>query len=187
MQTIYLLDYEDTINPNDYYRPLNRSADYSQSDSWMEVNCYGGGPLDHLKWAPVWLILGEYWWGKKYKEYKNFNKEFFRPFEAVRGKIPESNILKGFERRHPLWFEGFLKRKKELEKFVFPNGKYKGRSIKDLLENCYGRKELIDYFSWYFENVKPEYKEKFEEYLDGDSYKIYYEPSYKKYKNANNI
>ena len=51
-----------------------------------------------------------------------------------------------------------------------------------MLENCYGRKELIDYFSWYFENVKPEYKEKFEEYLDGDNYKIYYEPNYKKYK-----
>lgn len=180
MRTIALLDLGDTVIPTDYYRPLSRSADHCMHDEWLEESCYGGGPLDHLRWAPIWLILGKCWWGKSYSNFVNFCRKNSggRPFEAVRGELPPEHVLssKKWEVRHPLWYEGFLKRKKETEKPVFKVGKCKDRTIGDVM-----KRSDHSYLEWYVENIAPEWRDRVTEMLTGEQYKIYHEPSFKKF------
>lgn len=183
MKPIFLLEPTDTILPTDYYRPLNRSADFDQHDEWLDESCYGGGPLDHLKWAPVWLVLGECWWERKYSEYIGFGQAS-RPFEAVRGELPNTHILskEKWERRHPLWYAGYLKRKKLTEKLAFQVGKHKGQTIKQVLAWPEGE----GYVRWYVENVAHAWENRVEEMFEGEKYKIYYKPSFKKYNAKTN-
>jgi hypothetical protein len=187
MKPLAILDRDDTILPTDYYRPLNRSADYDQHDEWIEESCYGGGPLDHLKWAPVWLVLGKVWWGKTYGEFIDFCKKGggCRSFEAVRGELPTDHIVssKKWERRHPLWYEGYLKRKKLTEKQAFVVGKYKGLTIQQVLKFDDG----VDYIHWYAKNVNHGWINRIEEMFEGEKYKIYYEPKFRQYEQRNQV
>lgn len=132
--TVQYLELNDNIHPDDWIRPLIRSADYSSySDAWLEVNAYGGNPLDHLKWSPVWLTLGDRWWGREYKDY-NYKS---RPFEAIRGEIPLNNtLLKNpkWVARHPLWYDLFYKPEYDKTmKMKIHFGKYKENTIGDIL------------------------------------------------------
>lgn len=178
MKNIFILENTDIILPTDYSRPLARSASYSYSDAWIEESPYDGSPCDHLRWAPVWLVLGDVWWGKQYGEFVNFNKDYpARPFEAVRGDIPISHIidLKKYEHRHPLWYERYAAVIADFEKQIFAVGKYKGSSFKKYIHSD------PDYVSWYISNIKPEWRETWEIYPKYESYKVYYSPKYKKF------
>lgn len=180
--SIIFLSEKDIIYPTDFCRPLIRSADYSYYDEWMEESCYGGNPLDHLKWCPVWLHLGDFWWGKKYKEYFEFSS-IGKYTEFVRGTIPETHKLKDkkYYKRHPLWYESYLEKKEIFENYTFKVGKFKNKTVKFLLKNYFPHRELIEYFQWYFKEVEPSKKEILEDFFEEEKYKIYYQPKFKKF------
>jgi len=177
MISVNILEADDIIHPDDYYRPLMRSADFSQSDSWLRRSCYGGGPLDHLRWAPVWLILGRVWWGKRYARYMDVAS---RPFEAVRGNVPKENILDltEWKYRHPLAYEEFKANKREILSRRFRCGKYRGRTIKDVLKT---HLDGVAYLNWYASKVEPEWADDVEDLKNESLYKAYYNPVYKKF------
>lgn len=131
MKHIYLLEGSDVINPNDFMRPLARSADFDCiSDAWQETSCYGGGPLDYLRWARVYMVLGAVWWGSKYQEYQSFGT-VQRPYEFARGEIPLDHQLTGekWEPFHPLYHRKVDAMWAAIKDKVFERGKYQGYSL----------------------------------------------------------
>lgn len=176
--TLKLLSNADAIRPNDWIRPLQRSADFcSHSDTWMPSSTYGGGPLDHLLWAPVWLVLGACWWGKRIDVYKKHMKEFGREIEIVSGKIPKEHQLNiaQWEHRHPLYHEKFLRLKKKLMKEVMPFGKHKGRTLEKMFH--FDRQ----YLEWFAANVQHPLAEKIKIVLEDRDSRVFYHPEYRKY------
>lgn len=177
MKSILFLEKDDIIHPDDYCRPLIRSADYSSySDAWIEINEYGGSPLDTLKWMPLWLKFGECWWGKTYQEITDQSNIFY---EYVRGELPKSHIIdlkeNNFYQRHPLWWETFSIEKEEFLKSVWPFKKYKGKKVKKILEDDF------EYVNWIKNNVHCDFAEKLKKILDAESSIVYYKPVYKKF------
>lgn len=105
MRTIQLLEDEDLIHPEDWIRPLGIFG-----EDFQIMSAYSGAPLDHFLWAPVWLELGEIWWGHTYGHYEQDVGEMTgRQIEAIRGCLPQSNRLDlschNWEKRHPTWWE----------------------------------------------------------------------------------
>ena len=84
--TIELLDMDDTINPEDYIRPLYPSVHFD--DGLWETSPYSGAPLDHFKWCKVKEKIGVVWYGKTWREYYGQRKE---EFEVIRGELPVSH------------------------------------------------------------------------------------------------
>jgi hypothetical protein len=181
MHRITILDVGDVINPNDWMRPLYRSADYDAlSDSWHETSTYGGGPLDHLKWAPVWLKLGSVWWGSTYEEYINFNTEGSMMYEFVRGAIPKSHALDidgQWRKRHPLYYTETLKRRDEVMNQLMGFGRH-AKSTIEWVRVKYG-----DYLERAMHKVPDARWEKVKEQIELERYQVYSHPKeYRKFK-----
>lgn len=90
MKTINILEENDTIDPEDWCRPLILiSMSGGLSDSYAFTNCYSGLPENNVKWVKVRKVFGECWFGKKVKEVL----ENLPLYEFVRGDIPKSHLL----------------------------------------------------------------------------------------------
>ena len=181
MKTVHFLEDDDIIHPDDWCRPLTKSSDYeSHSDQWNETNTYGGSPLDHLKWCPVWLCLGKIWWGSEYGKL-TINNKF--PHEYIRGDIPNSHkqSLKwnDWHKRHPLWWESYLKHQEIVSDTLFTHGKYKDCNV--------GKVYRMDsqYIDWYSNNVNNELSEKLRIITEGSTKSIWYNPEYRTKFNGN--
>lgn len=85
------------ITKDMFCRPLQ--LEYTgQSDCIITVRTYSGTPINNMKWLPVCDFLGDFWLGKTIEDFENeqgTNKyNPIIPIEWVKGKIPESHILK---------------------------------------------------------------------------------------------
>ena len=176
MKTIQLLEDEDLINPNDWCRPLIRSADYSNySDAWMTSGTYDGNPLDHLKWIPVWLKLGQCWWGYKYQEYTS-NKNM-TPIEFIRGNIPNTHkldlIQNNWHTKHPLWWETYLAEAEKINNLNFNTPRYKNKTVEWVRDNDYS------YYEWYKDHVDSTLASKIRFLHKFENHHVYYHPEYR--------
>ncbi len=91
MKTVLILENTDTIGPEDWCRPLSIvSMGGGHSDYYSFKSCYGGTPENNAKWVKVKSVIGECWFGKTVNA---FQTALHRPYEFVRGDIPEGHIL----------------------------------------------------------------------------------------------
>lgn len=185
MIAINILEGSDTILPTDWYRPLDKSADFScYSDAWLETNCYGGGPMDIIKWVPIWLVLGEVWWGKIYGEYGGFGDlQYKRQYEVVRGNLPESHKFNlkynNWDIRHPLKWEEIEKEQKRAGSKIMSFGRHEGDTYRDIVDMNRGWAE------WAVKNLRDEKNSELikdlELLLEGELNKVYYKPKFREF------
>lgn len=120
MITLQLLEENDTIESNDWCRPLAiNSMSGGYSDHYSFKNQYSGTPENNSKWVQVKHIFGSCWFGKTVKELNGNGYSKHWPVETrmefVRGEIPKKHQLdmKGFS--SVASFEKKLKKQEEYE------------------------------------------------------------------------
>lgn len=93
MKTVQILEANDTVEPEDWCRPLSIvSMNGGHSDYYSFKSCYTGSPENNVKWVKVKYILGKPWHRKTVGEIdKGLGK--FVTYEYVRGDIPPSSKL----------------------------------------------------------------------------------------------
>ena len=104
MITVYLLEENDTIQPDDWCRPLAfNSMGGGYSDHYSFTNQYTGTPENNAKWVQVKHVLGSCWFGKTVGELTGTGYSKHWPVETrmefVRGNIPKQHQLsmKGYK------------------------------------------------------------------------------------------
>lgn len=102
MKTIQILEDKDTIDPEDWCRPMMLiTMSGGTSDSMSFKSMYSGGPENNVMWVKVKDVIGPVWGGKTVREFNNRAV----PFEFVRGHIPVNNRLdmSGYRSCARLW------------------------------------------------------------------------------------
>lgn len=89
MTEVTLLDPSDTIEGDDWCRPLSLFTESPQGDYYAFTSCYSGKPQNNLKWVRVKDVFGSCWIGKTVAE---LNTALIR-YELLRGNIPKENQL----------------------------------------------------------------------------------------------
>lgn len=89
MLNIQLLEEDDVFLSTDWCRPMVLMPDSSQSDNYSFTSCYGGSPINNLKWIKVGDIIR---WSGTVREYNE--RCFSYPYEFVRGDIPTAHQIK---------------------------------------------------------------------------------------------
>ena len=87
---------EGVFTKNMYCRPLEIEY-WGQSDTVLTSSTYSGKPTNFMKWAPITMILGEYWIGRSIQEYEQGISKMHHyhvPYEWCVGNLPDSHILK---------------------------------------------------------------------------------------------
>ncbi len=93
MISLQLLEKDDTVDPEDWCRPLSiTSMSGGYSDYYSFKNQYTGAPENNVKWVKVKYILGKPWHGKTVKEI-DAELGMFIKYEYVRGDIPTRSKL----------------------------------------------------------------------------------------------
>ena len=93
MITIQLLEKDDTVEPEDWCRPLSiTSMSGGHSDYYSFKSCYTGAPENNVKWVKVKYILGKGWHGKTVADIDT-GLGFFVKYEFIRGEIPTRSKL----------------------------------------------------------------------------------------------
>lgn len=91
MITVQLLEATDTIDPEDWCRPLSIvSMSGGHSDGYSFKNMYSGTPENNAKWVKVKDTIGTPWFGSTVQSYC---KAVQQSTEFVRGDIPKSHRL----------------------------------------------------------------------------------------------
>ena len=93
MITVFILENDDIIEPNDWCRPLNITSMSGMSDSYSFKSMYSGSPENNVEWVRVKCVVGEGWIGKTVKEYNVMCKKYRCPMEFIRGNIPKAHQL----------------------------------------------------------------------------------------------
>lgn len=179
-----LLGRTDKINPNDWCRPLIRSADFeSHSDMWSETNMYGGSPLDHLLWVPVWLKLGAVWWGDTYAAFEDFQTTGMR-YEFVRGTMPANHVIDlesdKWKHRHPTYYSRTKKLHDQVMYRIIDFGAHKDHTVQ------WVHKHYPNWLEWAMAKTDKPYWKEVKEQLNLESVKVYYHPQYNKYRKPKN-
>ncbi len=85
------LEDTDTIEPNDWCRPLSLcTMSGGMSDHMSFKNCYSGCPENNVEWVKVSAVIGECWFGTTLG---HLNKALKTKYEMVRGNIPKGHAL----------------------------------------------------------------------------------------------
>ncbi len=85
------LEDTDTIEPNDWCRPLVLyTMSGGMSDALSDRNPYSGCPENNVKWVKVSSVIGECWYGSTLGK---LNSRLHAKYEMVRGDIPKGNAL----------------------------------------------------------------------------------------------
>lgn len=93
MITLQLLEAMDTVDPEDWCRPLSlNSMSDGYSDSYSFSSQYTGAPENNTKWVKVKYILGKPWHGKTVKEIDT-GLGFYTKYEFIRGDLPVRSRL----------------------------------------------------------------------------------------------
>lgn len=93
MITLQLLEALDTVEPEDWCRPLSlNSMSSGYSDSYSFSSQYTGAPENNTKWVKVKYILGKPWHGKTVKDI-DAGLGFYTKYEFVRGNLPVRSRL----------------------------------------------------------------------------------------------
>ncbi len=93
MITLQLLEALDTVEPEDWCRPLSlNSMSGGYSDSYSFSSQYTGAPENNTKWVKVKYILGKPWHGKTVKDI-DAGLGFYTKYEFVRGNLPVRSRL----------------------------------------------------------------------------------------------
>lgn len=92
MITVQILEAHDTIEPEDWCRPLHLATmSGGMSDDMSFKNCYTGTPENNVEWVQVKAILCDFWIGKPVSEFASDGRS--RPHEFLRGEPPKSHRL----------------------------------------------------------------------------------------------
>ena len=94
MISVQLLESSDTIDPDDWCRPLvliTMSGGYSDVMSFS--NPYSGSPANNAKWVRAKHVIGKPWMGKTVGQFNRVMGDCGSPYEFVRGDIPRSHRL----------------------------------------------------------------------------------------------
>lgn len=92
MITAQFLEATDTIDENDWCRPLSIvSMSGGHSDSYSFKNMYSGTPENNAEWVRVKDVIGRPWFGSTVKAYC---RGVQARYEFVRGDVPSSHRLK---------------------------------------------------------------------------------------------
>jgi hypothetical protein len=93
MITVQMLEADDTVDPEDWCRPLRIvSMSGGHSDYYSFKSEYTGAPENNVKWVKVKYILGKPWHEKTVKEIDNSLGKFVK-YEYVRGNVPKRQQL----------------------------------------------------------------------------------------------
>ena len=93
MITLQLLEANDTVEPEDWCRPLSlMSMNGGHSDYYSFESTYTGAPENNVEWVKVKYILGKGSHGKTVKEIDAALGKFIK-YEYVRGDIPARSRL----------------------------------------------------------------------------------------------
>lgn len=93
MISLQLLEANDTVDPEDWCRPLSIvSMSSGYSDHYSFQNQYTGAPENNVKWVKVKYILGKPWHRKTVKEIDRALGHYVK-YEYVRGDIPQRSKL----------------------------------------------------------------------------------------------
>lgn len=91
MLTVHILTGSDTVNPDDWCRPLDIvSMSGGHSDYYSFTNQYTGAPENNAKWVQVKFILGKLWHGLTVAEIEKGLGKYCH-YEFVRGAIPNAH------------------------------------------------------------------------------------------------
>ena len=91
MKTVQILEPDDTVDPEDWCRPLVLiSMSGGHSDGYSFKNAYSGTPENNVKWVKVKDQFGPIWFGKMTRV---INYEIGMRYEFVRGDLPSTHIL----------------------------------------------------------------------------------------------
>lgn len=89
MKPVFILEGHDTIQPDDWCRPLVlETMSGGASDSMSFKSCYTGTPENNVMWAQVKHVMGRHWYGRQVSEYHKFI-----PTEFMRGEPPVEHQL----------------------------------------------------------------------------------------------
>jgi hypothetical protein len=94
MKVVYILEKHDAVYPEDWCRPLQLETMSLQGDGYSFTSPYSGTPDNNVKWVRVKYIFGKCWYNKPVSDLCKL-----RPYEFVRGVVPDSHILnlEGYE------------------------------------------------------------------------------------------
>ena len=93
MITLQLLEAFDTVEPEDWCRPLSIvSMSGGHSDYYSFQSQWTGAPENNVKWVKVKYILGKPWHGQTVNEIDKGLGKFVK-YEFVRGDIPQRSKL----------------------------------------------------------------------------------------------
>lgn len=93
MITVQILEAMDTVEPEDWCRPLSIvSMSGGHSDHYSFQSQYTGAPENNVKWVRVKYILGRPWHGKTVADI-DYGLGKFVKYEFVRGDIPKRQQL----------------------------------------------------------------------------------------------
>lgn len=90
MLTVQILTDSDTVNPDDWCRPLEIVSMSGGHSDLYSFTSMGGSPENNAKWVQVKYILGKPWHGKTVDAIdKGLGKYHY--YEFIRGAIPNSH------------------------------------------------------------------------------------------------
>lgn len=92
--SILLLGEEDTLEPDDWVRPLQPTAGNCGGEPAVNsLATYSGTPLNHFKWVLARDVFGSVWFGMTLAEIHEGMKDTggFN-YEVVRGHMPRGHI-----------------------------------------------------------------------------------------------
>ncbi len=93
MKTVQILEAADTVDPEDWCRPLSIvSMSGGHSDYYSFKSQWSGAPENNVKWVKVKYILGKGWHGQTVKEIDKGLGQYVK-YEFIRGDIPKRQIL----------------------------------------------------------------------------------------------
>jgi hypothetical protein len=87
MRTIEMLDLDDTLQEDDWVRPIVFLPFSTQGEIAVNsTSCYSGRPINHPKWIRARRIFGECWFGKKIRKVDSKQE-----YEFIRGDVPSAH------------------------------------------------------------------------------------------------
>ena len=93
MITLQLLEASDTVDPEDWCRPLSLSTmSGGYSDYYSFKSQWNGAPENNVKWVKVKYILGKGWHGNTVAQIDRGLGEYVK-YEFVRGDVPVRSRL----------------------------------------------------------------------------------------------
>lgn len=86
MITVNILESSDTIDPEDWCRPLSlMSMSGGMGNGFSFKSQYGGTPENNVKWVKVKYVFSEIWY---WETVSNITKNLGMGYEFARGCIP---------------------------------------------------------------------------------------------------